>query len=445
MTDRFDVGVVGAGPAGLAAAWTLVEAGAHVRLYERRDSPGGRLRSDELDGARVDPAVQLLASSYRETFRLAEAAGVAELLTAAPGRDALWRRGRPHRITYGSITSMTASTALPARLKLRLATRYLPFLRRHADALDLHDPAGAAAAGLDRESAGEWGARELGEDFVELLAYPLLGAYYGAEPEEVSAGLYHALARAGLDVRVYGVRGGMGELAGGLLRALTARGVTFHAEADVRAVEADPAGVTLRWSGGEARHAAAVVAVPAPVAREIFAAPPAVRAALDAIHVRPTVTLALLLDRAAPGDYFGLSFPRDSPPGDRIVAVCVQERKASALVPEGRSAVVVLPAPRIAPELVGLDPETVLERLLPALEAAWPGVRRSVVRAKTYGFPRGYTVPRPGDLGRAAGFADAALPPRVALAGDYRIAPTVEGAVRSGRRAAERVLRERGG
>src|SRR5690606_22391015 len=75
-----DVAVVGAGPAGLAAGWALAAHGARVTLYERRSAPGGGLRTDELDGARVDAGVQLLGSYYRETFRVAEEAGASGLL-----------------------------------------------------------------------------------------------------------------------------------------------------------------------------------------------------------------------------------------------------------------------------------------------------------------------------------------------------------------------------
>jgi len=40
---ELDVAVVGAGPAGIAAAWELVEAGAHVTVYEKAAKPGGLL------------------------------------------------------------------------------------------------------------------------------------------------------------------------------------------------------------------------------------------------------------------------------------------------------------------------------------------------------------------------------------------------------------------
>src|SRR5512140_557593 len=181
------IAVVGGGAAGLAAAWRLSQAGARVTVYEGKGWPGGRLRTDDLEGSRCDAVVQLLASHYTETFRLARETGAGELLVRSAGRDALWRNGRAHAIAYGSAASMARSAALPFGLKARLAGRYLPFLRRHAGVLDGNDPGRAVAAGQS-EPIGQWGRRELGEDFVELLAYPLLAAYYGMTPEETASG-----------------------------------------------------------------------------------------------------------------------------------------------------------------------------------------------------------------------------------------------------------------
>ena len=93
------VAVVGGGPAGLSAAAALVEAGRQVTLYEARTEVGGKLRSDVLDGATVDVAVQLLSSTYGAFYRLLDAAGGAHLLERSPGRDALWRDGRAHALT----------------------------------------------------------------------------------------------------------------------------------------------------------------------------------------------------------------------------------------------------------------------------------------------------------------------------------------------------------
>jgi protoporphyrinogen oxidase len=60
---------------------------------------------------------------------------------------------------------------------------------------------------------------------------------------------------------------------------------------------------------------------------------------------------------------------------------------------------------------------------------------------KIYRHPEGHTQFWPGYIGHLRRFEADALHRRIALAGDYLVAPTVEGAVLSGERAAERVLR----
>lgn len=442
MTRRpVSIGVVGAGPAGLAAASRLTEAGASVEVYDARPAPGGRMRTSELDGASLDPAVQLLGSYYTETWRLAEWAGAARLRVRAPGRDALWRNGQAHPVSYGSVLSMAASRALSTGLKVRLGTRYLAFLTRHAAALDPNDPARAAEAGLDDESIAEWGRREMGEEFVELLAYPQLAAYYGMVPEETSAGYYHALARAGLAVSVYAVRGGMSELIRALVRTLEARGTRIRSDLEVTAVREHADGVVAEWEGGSAQHAAIVVATPADAARSLTELDERADHWLSAVRSTPAASLGIVLDGPSPADFFGLSFPRRRGPGERVAAICLQGRKNAELDGPGRSGLVVLPAPAEAARATTADPRTTLERLLPAVREALPDAG-AVLRARVYRHPGGSTIFYPGYLAHLRRFDPDWFPDRIALAGDYLIAPTVEGAVRSGLRAADRVLEQ---
>ena len=117
MSDVADAGIVGGGMAGLAAALSLMAKGARVTVYEARADVGGRMRSDVVDDAIVDAGVQLVSSTYAALFRLARECGAGDLLARAPGRDALWRDGRPHGITYGSVGSMVGSGALPTGVK----------------------------------------------------------------------------------------------------------------------------------------------------------------------------------------------------------------------------------------------------------------------------------------------------------------------------------------
>lgn len=60
-----DVIVIGAGLAGLQAARRLQSAGHHVTVVESSDGVGGRIRTDLVDGFRVDRGFQVLNPAYR--------------------------------------------------------------------------------------------------------------------------------------------------------------------------------------------------------------------------------------------------------------------------------------------------------------------------------------------------------------------------------------------
>lgn len=62
--------VIGGGLAGLSAALTLQEAGEEVTLFEASDGVGGRVRSDYIDGYILDRGFQLINAGYPEIKRL---------------------------------------------------------------------------------------------------------------------------------------------------------------------------------------------------------------------------------------------------------------------------------------------------------------------------------------------------------------------------------------
>jgi protoporphyrinogen/coproporphyrinogen III oxidase len=437
------IAVVGAGAAGLAAAWSLSAAGERVTLYDMARRPGGVLRTETLDGARVDVGVQLLSSTYRTIFELAREAGAAALLRRSAGRDALWRRGRAHPIAYGSVASMALSSALPLALKLRLAAKYVPYLTAQARGLDANDPAESGGTAFDAESIGAWGEREMGAPFVELLVYPLLAAYYGAAPEETSAAVYHALARVGMDVSLYGCAGGFGTLVDAILTTLERRGVQFLPATRVERVHADDGAVVVEVGGARTGYDGAVIAVAANRAAALLDARGELRAWLDAVRERSTLTVAYRTDRPFPGDYFGLSFPRTTKPGRLLAALCIQSRKLAGLVPPGGDALVALAAPSAVPDLWERGDDDAAGAVLASVEEAVRGVARHVTAAHVQRFEDGCTVFSPGYLRRLRRFDGAWLPAGITLAGDYLVAPTVEGAVRSGQRAARRLLQQR--
>ena len=62
--DVLDVLIVGAGMAGLTAATQLYSKGFSVRVLERESVIGGRIRTDVVDGFRIDHGFQVYLTAY---------------------------------------------------------------------------------------------------------------------------------------------------------------------------------------------------------------------------------------------------------------------------------------------------------------------------------------------------------------------------------------------
>src|SRR4029079_5020838 len=91
-----DVLIVGAGLAGLACARRLREVGISFQIFEASDGVGGRVRTDTLDGFRLDRGFQFLLTAYPEAQRMLDYAAL-DLRTFAPG-VLIRYRGRFHRL-----------------------------------------------------------------------------------------------------------------------------------------------------------------------------------------------------------------------------------------------------------------------------------------------------------------------------------------------------------
>ena len=69
MTESRDVVIIGAGLTGLVAARVLSGAGLDVVVLDTADAPGGRIRTDRVDGMLLDRGFQLLNPKYPQAAR----------------------------------------------------------------------------------------------------------------------------------------------------------------------------------------------------------------------------------------------------------------------------------------------------------------------------------------------------------------------------------------
>jgi phytoene dehydrogenase-like protein len=108
-SDDPDVVVVGAGLAGLTAARALERAGLRVQILEATDRIGGRMAAHQLDGFRLDHGGQLLSTGFPELARRLDLADL-RLSPLAPG-VLVHSAGRRYRVGSPQLTGTRQAAA----------------------------------------------------------------------------------------------------------------------------------------------------------------------------------------------------------------------------------------------------------------------------------------------------------------------------------------------
>ena len=177
---KTQVVVVGAGLAGLAAAIELHGRGVEVLLLEADDAVGGRVRTDVVDGFRLDRGFQVINPYYPELRRL-EVIDELDIRPLAAGvlvsmQEKLWPLGDPRREPQWALSSAYAPVG-SVQDKARLVLYALHCDRSPVEELIFQDDSDFASALL---SAG------IGKRLYESTLRPFLTGVFLCDPSEVS-------------------------------------------------------------------------------------------------------------------------------------------------------------------------------------------------------------------------------------------------------------------
>jgi hydroxysqualene dehydroxylase len=407
--------VIGAGLAGLAAALRLQERGRRVVLHEATDHAGGRCRSyyEPALGVRIDNGNHLLLSGNHAALDFLRRIG-AETKVAGPPRAVFdfadlntgerWRlRPNAGRLPWWVLMS---SRRVPGSR----ASDYLAISR-------LLRAGPSATIGETIECRGP---------LYDRLWHPILLAALNTEPEPASAAMAAAILRESLLLGGRACRPLVAKE--GLSAAFIDPAIALLSKEDVnirfnhrlREIEFNSGRVSALDFGGEriglAAGDAVVLAVPAPVAA------------------------GLLPDLSAPSEFRAIvnaHYKIAPPPGQPPILAAINGTVEWLFAFDGRLSVTISGADR----LIDTDREVLARNLwaevaklagLPPELPAWQIVKE---RRATFAALPGQEAKRPPSETRW---------PNLVLAGDWTrtgLPATIEGAIRSGNRAAEQLRR----
>jgi phytoene dehydrogenase-like protein len=317
-----DVIVVGAGVSGLCCARELQAAGLEVLVLERGDAPGGRVRTDAVDGFLLDRGFQVLLTAYPEARRVLD---LERLGLRAFESGALIRRdGRFSRIADPLRHPARALESLrdapgSAADKLRVAR-----LRRRLSRGSLNEiltaPQVTTAEALRREG--------FSSGLVEAFFRPFLGGIFLDPSLETSSRLFAFVFKLFSEGEAVLPAAGMQAIPRQLAEGLPEAAVRYGAT-----VESAGRGSVVLAGGERLEAASVVVAADGPEAARLTGAveapaPRAVTTLHYAAESSPIGEPILVLNGEGTGPVNDLCVPSDvapsyAPPGAALVSATV--------------------------------------------------------------------------------------------------------------------------
>jgi protoporphyrinogen oxidase len=433
------VAVIGAGIAGLGAAWRLARRGFDVVVLERERRPGGRAAGESWEGFTLEPRSAVLSTADRNLLEwIGEVGRRDELLPLRPVISAQTCRERVSEIDPRSLGGVVRIPGVKPLQALRLL-RLPRLLSRFGDRIDPETP--ERAADLDDRSLADFGRLYFGQSVLDRWMAPLVTGVSLDDERETSRVLFlqryrtHGRARVGL------LRSAFAELP----EAAAAK-LRMQYRAGVARIEARK-GARLRVQlrdGGDLEVDAAIVATAAPDAARL--ADPllsaAERAGFAGIRYLPALALAAGLRRPFSSHPREIRHPHSE--GSPLETTLLEPGVPGGRVPGGQGLAILHATGAWSEANFDAPDDAVAKELMAAFDRIRPGASHAVLFQRLFRVAR--ALPRFG-VGRYREIArfervQADLRRggrRLYFAGDYLMEPSWNGALSSGYRAARAV------
>ena len=297
------IGIIGAGAAGLAAAYDLVNKGHSVSVYEAAPFIGGQASTIDINGGRLERAYHHLFTNDTDIIDLMAELGIGDSLQWFPSTVGTFVNGRVYKTT--SPMDLLRFGALPIKDRIKLGIFMLRMRR-----IKEWEP-------LEPYTADAWLREKLGGKAYEVMMEPMLRGKFGEYADKVGAPWFWSK----IQTRFASRKGAGGEQLGYPVKSfdeifdvmrdkIVAKGGSVTTETPVkRVIVEDGAAVGLKFTHpdhteGEERFDCILSTVPSYAFPSMVDLPDDYRSRLEGVTYTAAVVLILEMSRPLTNFYW---------------------------------------------------------------------------------------------------------------------------------------------
>ena len=429
--------VVGAGIAGLTAAYFLKQAGHHPIVLEKSGRVGGRMISDIVDGFTIDCGAQFLMERYPLLVDLIHRVGLSSNYIETSQHAGIVRKGKIHKTLRSDKFAPLRTGLLSFPGWFRFGLRGYQLLAKTKSLLPNNYADWQKFDDLDAET---WGNLNYGEEVNDYFIEPLMEGLFFQALKDISRAYTNAMTSMFYMQRnkTTALIGGMG-----VLPERLASGLDVRLNTPVSSMSLSPTGIELNAGGAIIVADRVILATTAPVSRALYLEPAVVERELLATTYSSTLSIAVIVKDSLHLDpyieeIYGILVPKRE--RNVISSISNEGLKDKHRLANGKMFILFL-AGQAGAEMIDWKDDDVLSVVLAELEKYVPGVSENILFTKIHRWREAMPMSPLGRSRNVARYRESITPStRIFLVGDYMGMAFTEGASETGRWAAQSLM-----
>lgn len=441
MAMPWKIAVVGAGIAGLSAAYELQKNAFEVTVFEKNSTVGGRMSTRTKERLAFDIGANFFVQCYTHTHAYCKDLGIeGEWEKLSPWKNYIFRHGTLHRLAFHSIGSVLTYSALSWVSRIRLLI-FFEKVRRKIEGLRFFDLSSSPEE-LNQINAYDYVQKVAGKEVADYLIDGFTSTYQFHGAKEISLvtmlSLLSLMMHDPQDFNLYHTKSQMQAIPNALARHLK-----VHCQTPVSEVNGTSSSIEVITDKERYQFDKVIFACPSTITRKIYKNPTkAQQTLLSKVEYAPTINVSFRLPKGLLQDTYCVTVPYIE---NQTICEYTNE-SLKGVIDDEFSLVNVGIHAKTASVLLELPEEAVFERVKTELVKVCPFFQNNTNFLQNYDLQRWpeampkfsqeliHAVKQFWEHGQSE--------QNVYFCGDYMNAPWVEGSIRCGQKVAIRLYQE---